>query len=440
MARTAQVTLSSKGLQMADRLSRKDFRFVSGSDALICDRFQAAFISPRIVNLLASDPSIDEFYFRHADSTAFELLIRLLGGKSVIIDEENADIFVSLIEELGNVELSETVMKFVSECDELNQSNCIFRLKQKHRLEVEIGRECDFIASHISEMRMDEIRGIEVVLVSNILKSESIRIPSEDWLLNFVLELGGLYSTLLGDIRFEYLSPSSIDILFKHISPHSIDDRLWYQLWNRCRHRIVYDSTDISDILWNRCPGFVQRSPDSAWSGLISHLTELCGGNFHTKGFVAVGCSSTRSHQCWDVVNYHGDHDWHTDNSANSWIQFDFKDRLISVTHYALKADGNTGCHLLQWTLQGSMDGHSWTDLDRRNTQELNGRYTTRICPCEQVASSSNLHFYRYIRLLQTGKDSSGYDYLMLGNFECFGYLMNLGNIGVIPLLNLRNS
>jgi hypothetical protein len=77
--------------------------------------------------------------------------------------------------------------------------------------------------------------------------------------------------------------------------------------------------------------GFVRRSPDSAWSGLISHLTELCGGNVHAENFVAVSCSSTECNQCWNVVNYDRYHFCYTNNSANSWIQFDFKDRLISL-------------------------------------------------------------------------------------------------------------
>jgi hypothetical protein len=200
MVRTARIALSFKGLHMANQISRKDFRFVSASDALVCDRFQAAFFSPRIATFLASDPLIDEFSLEHANSRTFGILRDLVCGDSVTLDEENAGIFVGLIEELGNVELSEIVMKFVSECDESNLSNCISRLKLKHRLEIGIASECDIIASHISELRRDEIRGIEAVLLSDILRSESIRIPSEDWLLDLILELGGLHSSLLGDI------------------------------------------------------------------------------------------------------------------------------------------------------------------------------------------------------------------------------------------------
>jgi hypothetical protein len=165
----------------------------------------------------------------------------------------------------------------------------------------------------------------------------------------------------------------------------------------------------------------------------------MCGGNVHAKGLVAISCSSNWYNQYWDVVNYDWNNYWFTTNSPNSWIQFDFKDRLVSLSHYALKSDGNE-CHLLQWALQGSVDGNSWTDLDRRNTQELNGKYLTKIFPCEQRESSSTPPFYRYIRLMQTGNDSSGYDHLMLGNFECFGWMMNLRNIGVVPHLNLRHS
>jgi hypothetical protein len=62
---------------------------VSGSDAFVCDRFQAAFIWPRIANFLMSDPSIEEFVLSHTDSRMLEILGDLLCGKSVIVDELN---------------------------------------------------------------------------------------------------------------------------------------------------------------------------------------------------------------------------------------------------------------------------------------------------------------------------------------------------------------
>jgi hypothetical protein len=107
MTQTARIALSSKGLQMADRISRKDFRFVSGSDAIVCDQFQAAFISPRVANLLLSDPSIDEFVLRDTDSGSLNILRDMISGVSVIVSERNVGHFFELIENLENAELSE---------------------------------------------------------------------------------------------------------------------------------------------------------------------------------------------------------------------------------------------------------------------------------------------------------------------------------------------
>jgi hypothetical protein len=121
-------------------------------------------------------------------------------------------------------------------------------------------------------------------------------------------------------------------------------------------------------------------------------------------------------------VNYAQEDYWSTQSTPNSWIQFDFKDRVVSLTHYALKSDGHS-YHLLQWTLSGSMDGETWTILDRQNTQDLNGIYKTKIFPCGE--SSSQGEFSRYIRLSHTGKDSTGNYYLMLAKIEFFGSLAN---------------
>jgi hypothetical protein len=374
MAGVASVTLSTKGLQRADQISNKDFRFVNESDSFVCSRFQAAFISPRVATFLLSDPSIDEFSLTHTNSRSFQHLKSLICGESVNIDEENCSIFLDLVKDLGNAELSEMIINFVDKRDELDVSNCIFLLKLKDKLGVNIERERDFIASHISELHMQNIVKMKVCILSDILKSESNRIPSEDWLFEFVHGLGPQYRRLLGDVQFEYLSPSSIDHFFEDISHAEFDECIVRQLWNRSRHRIVYDTTKFLSRRY-AAPVCVHRSPDSAWSGLISHLTELSGGNVHLRNIVTVSCSSTRKKEYWNVLDYDWDGYWESNDQPNSWIQFDFKDRFVSLTHYALKSDGDGGHHLLQWTVQGSVDGHSWINLDRRNTQELNGKY-----------------------------------------------------------------
>ena len=51
-----------------------------------------------------------------------------------------------------------------------------------------------------------------------------------------------------------------------------------------------------------------------------------------------------------------------------------------------------------------SNDGSSWEDLDRRNTQDLDGGYVTKTYGCQ---SGKGICF-RYLRLRQTGKNGVG--------------------------------
>jgi hypothetical protein len=438
MAKTSMITLSTQGLQSANQISRKDFRFVSGSEKLGCDRFQAGFISPRIASLVLSDPTIEAFSIANADSRTFELLEKLIRGEQVVLDELNVSTFSVLSHDLGNPELSAQILDFIDGCDELSVSNCILRLKHKSRMGVEVNGEIEFIASHITELKGDDLRGVEVGVLSEILCSKAMRIPNEDWLLELIFTVCPGYSELLGEVRFEYLSPSSIDLFFERVSFEELDCAVWARLRIRCRHRLVYDSSELTP---NSLTGCVTRTadPQLPFSGLINHLEAVCGGNVHTNGAVSITCSSTAHNQCWQVVDYNWTDYWYSDALANSWIQFDFKDRVVSLTHYALKSHHGSSNFLIQWTLSGSTDGNSWTVLDRRNTQDLNGRSITKIFECNERFSVGE--FYRYIRLTQTGKTASNQDYLLLTNIEFFGTMKNsTSDCGAIPQRILHNS
>jgi hypothetical protein len=90
-----------------------------------------------------------------------------------------------------------------------------------------------------------------------------------------------------------------------------------------------------------------------------------------------------------------------------------------------LKSHPGGSNNLLQWKLQGSVDGNTWSILDTQNTQDLNRKESiTKIFHCNGVSSSVS-NFYRYIRLTQTGKTSSGRDCLILTGIEFFGSIRN---------------
>jgi hypothetical protein len=75
-----------------------DFDFVVGDNRYSCPWFVAAFLSTKIAQLHALDPSICEFHLETKDhKQKFEKFLSLGCGLSFVIDDENLPIVRSII-------------------------------------------------------------------------------------------------------------------------------------------------------------------------------------------------------------------------------------------------------------------------------------------------------------------------------------------------------
>jgi hypothetical protein len=70
--------------------------------------------------------------------------------------------------------------------------------------------------------------------------------------------------------------------------------------------------------------------------------------------------------------------------------------------------------------VEGRNDGEDWITLDERNTGELGDRGKVKTLACSSYDKSKT---FRYLRVRQTGKNSSGSDFLILSAVEFFGEL-----------------
>jgi hypothetical protein len=418
MSEISSIQLSSKGLLSVEKFSRHDFEFVSGSNRLRCDRFQALYLSPRVSRALTSDPTIDLFLLNGADSKSFDMIQHLIRGEAFLLTESNFKSARLLAAGLGNEEFNEQVMEFERKVSELDLLNCVVRLNNRLQLGLEFSKEAAFIGAHFSELRPTNLQQLNIAALKEILEGDSLQIESEDELLDFVLGLDQDFGCLLGAVRLCFLGSESIDRLFAVISPLTCDRKLWNEIWDRMRHPVVLEESERESA---RAPVRVVKLADDPWSGLIRRLSIDCGVNVHAKQIVNISCSGTDHGNCSQVVDYVGTDYWHSRNSPDSWIQFEFKTVMISVTGYALKSSGNSCQFLRQWELRGSNDEQNWDILDRRNTQELDGTYITKTFTTSVGLSGAKS--YRYIRLTQTAKNACGQDYLMLSQVEFFGSL-----------------
>jgi hypothetical protein len=109
----------------------------------------------------------------------------------------------------------------------------------------------------------------------------------------------------------------------------------------------------------------------------------------------------------------------HTSNGGSQWMEVDFLSRLIKPRYYLIQGRNDfNGHHPRNWKLQGSNNDSTWIDLD---TQLNNATITQNTWFYGDVREVNQ--FYRYVRILQTGANSSGDTFLTLGQIEFYGDL-----------------
>ena len=139
--------------------------------------------------------------------------------------------------------------------------------------------------------------------------------------------------------------------------------------------------------------------------GVIAHLTRECGGNVHDKGIVNVAAGSVYDSSCHpkNAVDLGTDSYYESKNERDTWICYDFKERRVIPTSYSVRSCYcGPGCsHLKSWVIEVSNGGSSWTEIDRRDNNDLNDESVTVNFKISKVPSES----FRFFHLSQTGKN-----------------------------------
>jgi hypothetical protein len=161
--------------------------------------------------------------------------------------------------------------------------------------------------------------------------------------------------------------------------------------------------------------------------GIISYLTKKHGGNVHDKGIVTITSKSVDDRYFrvktvgpTRVADFTSGSYFASKNDPGQWVCWDFREMRVRPTHYTIQAE-----YLKSWVVEGSLDGKSWTEIDRQtNNQDFNVyAWKTGSFAVSKPAEC------RFIRLRQTDKRydgykrPDGYDILELYAVEFFGTL-----------------
>ncbi|KAJ7363117.1 hypothetical protein OS493_011391 [Desmophyllum pertusum] len=133
-----------------------------------------------------------------------------------------------------------------------------------------------------------------------------------------------------------------------------------------------------------------------------------------------------------DIFNYRNGTTSGTQETKGSWWCIDLgKNYLLGITHYALRHGRSDGESILrQWQLQGSTDAKSWTKLETSIKRDNPNDpppfrdphpFVTGTWPVEDKAG-----VFRFFRILQTGRNSSGRYGIFLSGVELYGILLDV--------------
>lgn len=213
---------------------------------------------------------------------------------------------------------------------------------------------------------------------------------------------------------------------------------------------LTLDSNEITRILWeNLCNRFLSEkmsqdenenrytkpkeqlfpydgNSSHAFEGIIHFLTNQSGGNVHEKGVVDVTGSSENSSArlAKYAVNLSSINEnfFRSENTPNSWLQYDFKEHKMRPTHYSIMSpseeDGDSNPY--SWVIEGWNGNGEWKILDSRN--EVGSlKSKCAFCTFQIQQPLKRDEFYRYLRIRQTGPTATNFNYLGVTALEYFG-------------------
>ena len=161
------------------------------------------------------------------------------------------------------------------------------------------------------------------------------------------------------------------------------------------------------------------------FSGIFDGLSKKIGRNLADSSDVDVTVSSIANSSCYakNVLKNDSSY-WHSQNLPNSWIQFDFKPRKVSITSYSM----NDHFRVKSWKVEGSTDGSTFEIIDNKvDTTDFQNNNSKFNDPSAQknFPVQPNNKYYRYIRITSNSKNWHNSDWFVLFRVEFFGFVQS---------------
>lgn len=457
--------LSSSGLKnivFTSKTKEDDFYFVFGEKEICMNRILAEFISPRVSHIHQTDPTIDKIQLISSEqllalsldtfftTELLEVFSKLVQGNKLEIDESMSHQLLLLSIILDNSDLYKeiSVIYPIDESSEnLEQYLKIIEFieddKQSTHLSLPFCKESliEYISSHFYLIDKKQLLQMSKKNLYLIISNPQLRIKDESALFEFINEL-----YLNSDLENENEMPTKSDFYEevviselksdeqKTFIKNIESDEMTSQLWSNIRSFIL-EENNKPEARNKRYIEAKSRKNDNCieveytnerFKGIITKLGNGDSKKALTEGAISIASSSVRSGdnvQAKNVVDYEDDKQvFESLNNEKSWLSFDFIKNKVRPSHYSIRST-NYGAKnecLQHWCIEGSNDNENWKILDTRSDEKslLENRAENTFSIKNNLEKDE---YYRYLRIRQTGLNSSGNNELFFSSIEFFG-------------------
>lgn len=172
---------------------------------------------------------------------------------------------------------------------------------------------------------------------------------------------------------------------------------------------------------------FTKSFSGDAFDGIFSELNKKCHSNCHKEGVIQISGNIYHNISIIgdfsSLVDYEEDSvpAYDSEDVPNSYLLFDFKENLVKISAYSIKATDNPDpSYFTSWIVEGSTDNVEWTIIDTHSDdQRLVGRnkIDTFLVKDQNVLKKK----FRYIRMKMIGMATSDNYYFEMRKIEFFG-------------------
>lgn len=416
-----------------------DFSFLVNGRVFATSRIFSDILSPVISRIHSNDPTIDTFTINTAQQGDFSYILNLISLNKVDIPENELPFISEVIQILG---IDSIDIFFEEQSTEITNDN-VFSLLQVHerypifysRL---LSKEVNFVSMHFYDLcqnHNEQFLNLSLETLDKIINNDQIQLNSEDQLLQFINQLyreNSKYSVLYEYVHYVNVSSECIREFVSSFNVNDMTTPTWISISKRLEQEIK--KSRINDENINRYVNEQNRinegtvfsySEQNLFKGILNHL------RFSSKGFEESMSITADTYNGGDdfhprnVILYEDQEKiYHSSESQNNWIRFEFKKNKVIPSHYTIRSwkNGSTNSqHPKSWVIEGSNDTNSWEILDEQNDcPYLNGQCYVHTFPI----NNQILDEFKFIRMRLTGPSWSGHDYLRIEAFEIYGRLV----------------